>query len=359
MTKQMENEKLAAETTSDPRWLSLVSRDKEFDGKFFYSVKTTGVYCRPSCAARLARPENVGFYTTIAEAEKAGFRPCKRCKPAGLSLTEANTAKIEKVCRLIERSEVTPSLEKLAKHAGMSVFHLHRTFKAITGLTPSGYGAARRTKRVRNTLGKSQSVTDAIYDAGFNSNSRFYENANEVLGMTPTSFRDGGVNTVIHFAIAECSLGSILVAKSERGVCAVLMGDDPLLLVRDLQDQFPKADLVGDESGYEDLVAKVIGLVENPRVGLDLPLDIRGTAFQQRVWKALQLIPVGKTASYADIAKEIGMPKAVRAVAQACGANTLAVAIPCHRVIKNDGALSGYRWGVERKRALLDREAHA
>src|ERR1700732_1327990 len=359
MTKQMENEKLASALPSNPRWLSIVARDKGSDGKFFYSVKTTGVYFRPSCGARLARPENVHFYTTTEAAEKAGFRACKRCKPAGLSLTEANTAKIEKVCRLIERSEETPSLEKLAKYAGMSVFHLHRTFKAITGLTPSGYGAAHRTNRVRKTLGKSQSVTEAIYDAGFNSNSRFYESANETLGMTPTSCRDGGVNSVIHFAIGECSLGSILVAKSERGVCAVLIGDDPHLLVRDLQDQFPKADLIGDESGYADLVAKVVALVEKPGVGLDLPRDIRGTAFQQRVWKALQQIPVGTTASYADIAEVIGMPKAVRAVAQDCGANTLAVAIPCHRVIRNDGALSGYRWGVERKRALLDREAQA
>jgi len=359
MTKQMENEELASEITSDQCWQSIVARDKESDGKFFYSVKSTGVYCRPSCGARLARPENVQFFTTTEAAEKAGFRACKRCKPAGLSLTEANTAKIEKVCRLIERSEETPPLEKLAKYAGMSVFHLHRTFKAVMGLTPSGYSAAQRTKRVRKTLGKSQSVTDAIYDAGFNSNSRFYERANEALGMTPTSFRDGGANTIIHFAIAECSLGSILVAKTARGVCAVLMADDPLQLVRDLQDQFPKADLVGGESGYEDLVAKVIGLIERPGAGLDLPLDIRGTAFQRRVWKALQQIPLGTTASYADIAKVIGMPKATRAVAQACGANTLAVAIPCHRVIRNDGALSGYRWGVERKRALLDREAHA
>jgi AraC family transcriptional regulator of adaptative response/methylated-DNA-[protein]-cysteine methyltransferase len=200
-------------------------------------------------------------------------------------------------------------------------------------------------------------VTDAIYDAGFNSSSRFYESSNEVLGMTPTTFRDGGANTAIHFAIGECSLGSILVAKSERGVCAVLIGDDPLQLMRDLQDQFPKANLIGGESGYENLVAKVVGLIEKPGVGLDLPLDIRGTAFQQRVWTALQQIPVGSRASYTDIAKLIGMPKAVRAVAQACGANSLAVAIPCHRVVRNDGALSGYRWGVERKQALLDREA--
>lgn len=356
--KQAQLEQLVAETASDPRWQSVVDRDKNADGEFVYSVKTTGVYCRPSCGARLARPENVRFYANTAAAEAAGFRPCKRCKPAGLSLNEANAAKIAKVCRLIERSETVPSLEKLATYAKMSVFHFHRTFKAITGLTPSDYGAAHRTQRVRKTLTSSPSVTDAIYEAGFNSNSRFYESANDNLGMTPTRFRDGGVNTVIHFAIAECSLGSILVAKSERGICAVLLGDDPHRLALDLQDQFPKAELIGGEAGYEELVAKVIGFVEEPALGLDLPLDIQGTAFQQRVWKALQQIPVGSTASYAEIAKAIGMPKAVRAVAQACGANTLAIAIPCHRVIRNDGSLSGYRWGVERKQALLHREAH-
>jgi AraC family transcriptional regulator of adaptative response/methylated-DNA-[protein]-cysteine methyltransferase len=274
-------------------------------------------------------------------------------------LAKRHAAKIAKVCRMIETSEESPSLNKLAEYAEMSVFHLHRTFKTVTGLTPNGYAAAHRAHRVRAKLGKNQSVTDAIYDAGFNSNSCFYETSNAVLGMTPSNFRAGGANTDIHFAIGECSLGSIMVAKSERGVCSILLGEDPALLIHDLQNQFPKANLIGDESRYEDLVAKVVGLIEKPGVGLDLPLDIRGTAFQQRVWKALQQIPVGSTASYADIAKQIGMPKAVRGVAQACGANTLAVAIPCHRVIRNDGALSGYRWGVERKRVLLDREAHA
>ena len=359
MNKAMEIEKLAIATANDPRWLSVVERNKTADGTFYYSVRTTGVYCRPSCAARLARPENVQFHPTPEDAEKVGFRACKRCKPKGPSLTQENATKIEKVCRLIERAEELPSLEQLAKYASMSVFHLHRTFEAVTGLTPNGYAAAHRSNRVRTTLGKTQSVTDAIYDAGFNSNSRFYQTSNKVLGMTPTNFRDGGANTVIYFAIGECSLGSILVARSERGVCAILIGDDPLLLVRNLQDQFPKADMIGGESGYDDLVAKVVGLIEKPGVSLDLPLDIRGTVFQQRVWKALQQIPVGSTASYADIAKLIGMPKAVRAVAQACGANSLAVAIPCHRVIRNDGGLSGYRWGVERKRTLLEREAQA
>jgi AraC family transcriptional regulator of adaptative response/methylated-DNA-[protein]-cysteine methyltransferase len=202
-------------------------------------------------------------------------------------------------------------------------------------------------------------VTDAIYDAGYNSNSRFYETSNQVLGMTPSSYRAGGSQTEIRFAVGECSLGSILVAQSDRGICAILLGDDPDSLVREVQDQFPKANLIGGDAGFERLVAKVVGFVEAPALGLDLPLDVRGTAFQQRVWQSLRKIPVGSTASYTDIARLIGSPKSVRAVAQACGANALAVAIPCHRVVRNDGALSGYRWGVERKRALLEKEAHA
>jgi AraC family transcriptional regulator of adaptative response/methylated-DNA-[protein]-cysteine methyltransferase len=260
--------------------------------------------------------------------------------------------------RLIERSDETPSLEKLANFAGMSVYHFHRTFKAVTGLTPKEFAEAHRSNRVRSSLERSNTVTDAIYDAGFNSNSRFYESSNKVLGMTPSRFRDGGTDTDIYFAIGQCSLGSILAAQSNKGVCSILIGDDPEVLVRDLEKQFPKANLIGNESGYEQLVAKVVALIEQPGLGLDLPLDIRGTAFQQRVWKALRQIPPGSTASYTDIATKIGMPKAVRAVAQACSANELAVAIPCHRVVRNDGSLSGYRWGVERKRALLEREAH-
>ena len=359
MKKSLQVEQQANAITSDPRWQSVVGRRKDADGTFFYSVKTTGVYCRPSCGARLARPENVQFHSTTDEAEKAGFRPCKRCKPTGLSLTAKNTAKIAKACRLIERSEESVPLERLAKAASMSPYHFHRTFKAATGLTPADYTKAHRSARVRKTLSGGQSVTDAIYEAGYGSSSRFYESSDQVLGMTPSNFKKGGEDTAIHFAIGECSLGSILVAQTDRGVCAVLIGDDPDTLVRDLQDRFPNAELLGNESGYEELVAKVVGLVESPSIGLDLPLDIRGTAFQQRVWKALQEIPAGATASYADIAKQIGMPKAVRAVAQACGANSIAVAIPCHRVVRSDGALSGYRWGAQRKRTLLDREARA
>jgi len=342
---------------SDPRWKSVLNRDPKADGKFYYSVRTTGVYCRPSCAARLARPENVSFHATCEEARNAGFRPCKRCRPDQPSKAEQQSRTISAVCRLIEDSDEMPRLEQLARKAGLSAWHFHRLFKAATGLTPKEYAAAHRDKRVRKSLATSSSVTEAIYDAGYNSNGCFYRTANQVLGMTPTNYRAGGVRIDITFAVGECSLGSILVAKSKRGICAILLGDDPEALTRDLQDRFPNANLIGGDAAFEQFVAKVVGFVETPAVGLDLPLDIRGTAFQQRVWQALQRIPAGSTASYTEIARLIGSPKSVRAVAQACGANALAVAIPCHRVVRRDGALSGYRWGIERKRALLEREA--
>jgi len=349
----------AAATVDDPRWAAVVARDLAADGKFFYSVKTTGVYCRPSCAARAARPENIEFHLTAADAERAGFRPCKRCKPDQPPLAERHAARVAELCRLIETAETVPSLEELANHAGLSPHHLHRLFKAVTGLTPKAYATAHRAQRMRTELERSSTVTEAIYSAGYSSNGRFYEKSNQVLGMTPTNYRAGGANTEIRFAIGECSLGSILVAASRRGVCAILLGDDPDALARDLQDRFPRADLIGGDARFEQLVAKVVAFVEAPGLGLDLPLDVRGTAFQQRVWQALREIPAGATVSYAEIAKRIGAPKAVRAVAQACAANALAVAIPCHRVVRNDGGLSGYRWGVDRKRALLDREANA
>ncbi|MEQ1775922.1 MAG: bifunctional DNA-binding transcriptional regulator/O6-methylguanine-DNA methyltransferase Ada [Burkholderiales bacterium] len=348
--------KRAAAIVNDPRWTVVVARDPAADGTFFYAVKTTGVYCRPSCAARRARPENVRFYATCADAERAGFRACKRCKPGQPSLIEQHAAMVGKVCRLIERAETVPSLAALAKHASMSTYHFHHVFKAATGLTPKAYAAAHRARRVRSELGRGGKVTDAIFDAGYNSNGRFYEKSNALLGMTPTNYRAGGADTEIRFAIGECFLGSILVAASERGVCAILMGDDPDALARDLRDRFPRAHLIGGDKKFGQLVAKVIGFVEAPAKGLNLPLDVRGTAFQQRVWQALQKIPTGSTATYTQIAKRIGAPKAVRAVAGACAANALAVVIPCHRVVRHDGGLAGYRWGVERKRALLKRE---
>jgi len=347
----------AAAAAADPRWAAVVARDAKADGAFFYAVKTTGVYCRPSCGSRTPRPENVAFFRTAAEAERAGFRACKRCRPDRGSLAEQQAAKVAELCRFIERAEHPPTLDDLAERAGTSAYHLHRVFKKVTGLTPKAYAAAHRAGKVREELARGGTVTDAIYGAGYNSNSRFYEESDRVLGMTPSRYRAGGSGTHIRFAVGECSLGAILVAQSDRGVCAILMGDDPDALVRDLQDRFPRAELVGGDAAFEQLIARVVGFVEAPRVGLDLPLDVRGTVFQQRVWRALRKIPSGKTVSYTELAKRIGAPQSVRAVAQACAANPLAVAIPCHRVVRSDGGLSGYRWGVERKRALLEREA--
>ena len=352
-------ENLAARTTRDPRWTAVVSRDSRADGKFFYSVRTTGVYCRPSCGSRRAMPENVRFYATVADAERAGFRPCKRCRPDQPPLDQQHAAKIAEICRYIESAGEIPRLRDLAGKAGLSVYHFHRIFKAATGLTPRAYAAAHRARRVRTELGRASTVTNAIYGAGYGSSGHFYESSDAVLGMTPSSYRAGGANTEIRFAVGECSLGSLLVAQSERGICAIFLGDDPVALARDLQDRFPRARLIGGDKRFERLVAVVVGFVEAPALGLHLPLDVRGTAFQQRVWQALRKIPAGSTASYSDIAKRIGSPKSVRAVAHACAANALAVAIPCHRVVRNDGALSSYRWGVERTRALLRREARS
>jgi len=356
MKKSKSSENLAMSTLQDPRWDAVVARDSGAEGKFFYSVRTTGVYCRPSCASRRPRPENVRFHDTSQEAEAAGFRPCKRCAPTGASLDQKYTARVREACRIIESSETPPPLAALARRVNVSAYHFHRVFKRLTGLTPHAYAAAHRTRRVRAELEGGGTVTAAILDAGFNSNGRFYERSNEVLGMTPTRFRSGGKNIVIRFAVGECSLGSIMVASTARGVCAISLGDDPDALVRELQDRFAKAELVGGDKSFEEMVARVVGFVEAPGVGWDLPLDVRGTAFQQRVWQALRRIPAGQTTSYSDIAKRIGSPRAVRAVAQACAANAIAVAIPCHRVIKTDGGISGYRWGVERKSALLQRE---
>lgn len=346
-----------ADTDTDAgRWDALRRRDPAADGRFVYAVRSTGVYCRPSCAARPARPENVAFYDTNAEAERAGFRPCKRCRPDGPSQAERRAEAVARACRLIDEAEEVPPLDQLAAAAGLSPHHFHRIFKQATGVTPRAYAEARRAARVAGTLQEAGSVTEAIYEAGYGSSGRFYETAGARLGMTPTAYRRGGAGEAIRFAVGACSLGSILVAATERGVCAILLGDDPEALLRDLQDRFPKAELIGGDAGFEVTVAQVVGLVEAPGTGLDLPLDIGGTAFQQRVWQALRAIPAGRTASYAEIARAIGEPAAVRAVARACGANPLAVAIPCHRVVRSDGGLSGYRWGVERKRDLLERE---
>ncbi|NYT61715.1 bifunctional DNA-binding transcriptional regulator/O6-methylguanine-DNA methyltransferase Ada [Alcaligenaceae bacterium] len=344
-------------TERDPRWAAVVARDASADQQFVYAVKTTGIYCRPSSLARLPKAGNVEFFDTPEAAQAAGYRPSRRSAADQTTVAARHAALVADACRYIATIEKSPTLEELAQRAGISRYHFHRLFKTATGLTPKAYADAQRARKIRSELNGKASITNAIYEAGFNSNSRFYVAANDRLGMRPKDYRAGGTNTQIHFAVGECSLGSILVAQSQRGVCAILLGDDPDQLTRDLQDQFPKAHLIGADKDFEAVVAKVVGLVEKPALGLDLPLDVQGTAFQERVWQALREIPVGDTASYAEIAQRIGMPKAVRAVAQACGANHLAVAIPCHRVVRSDGNVSGYRWGVERKRKLLDRES--
>ena len=342
---------------AEARWAAVAARDPAFDGQFFIAVDTTGVYCRPSCPSRRPNRANVRFYDTAEEAERAGFRACKRCKPTEPSLLHQYAEKVRTACRLIETAEAEPKLDELAAAVGLSPYHFHRIFKRVLGVTPKAYATAHRHKRVREELGRGATVTEAIYGAGFNSNGRFYATSSESLGMTPSEFRSGGSKSEIRFAIGECSLGLILVAASDKGVCAILFGDNAKTLRRELERQFPRARLIGGDPAFERLMSEVIGFVENPRAGLGLPLDIRGTAFQHRVWDALRRIPVGSTASYAEIARIIGAPKSARAVARACATNRIAVAIPCHRVVGSDGSLTGYRGGVERKRALLAKEA--
>ncbi|WP_249260624.1 bifunctional DNA-binding transcriptional regulator/O6-methylguanine-DNA methyltransferase Ada [Halomonas caseinilytica] len=347
------------DTERDRRWQAVVQRDASADGRFVYAVLTTGVYCRPSCPSRRAKPENVSFHDSPQDAEAAGYRPCKRCAPNAASANTPVTALVERVCRIIEQADEPLGLLELAERVGLSPSYLHHRFKAVTGLTPRAYARAHQARRVREALSDpGMDITQAIHGAGFRSSGRFYENADAMLGMTPTTYQRGGPDTVIRFAVGECSLGAVLVACSPRGICAILLGDDPDSLARDLQDRFPQAKLCAGADDFEDWVARVIGLIDDPTLGTELPLDIRGTAFQQRVWQALREIPAGSTASYAEIAERIGSPSAARAVARACAANPLAVAIPCHRIVRQDGELSGYRWGVERKRALLEREAN-
>ncbi|PLR45704.1 bifunctional DNA-binding transcriptional regulator/O6-methylguanine-DNA methyltransferase Ada [Chimaeribacter arupi] len=344
---------------NDPRWLQVLARDKQADGRFVYAVRTTGIYCRPSCPSRRAHPDHVVFFATVAEAAAAGYRACQRCRPDGDSDQQQWAARITAACRQLEHAETEPTLHQLAAQAGVSPWHFHRRFRALTGFTPRAYAAARRGQRVRDALPQAASVTEALYGAGYGSSGRFYAASEAQLGMTPGQFRRGGQGEQLWFAVGECSLGSVLVAQSARGVCAILLGDDPQALVRQMEACFPQAEFRGADQGFEQGVAQVIGLIDHPQTGLTLPLDIRGTLFQQRVWQALRAIPPGSTLSYREIAARIGAPAAVRAVAGACAANRLAVAIPCHRVVKQDGSLSGYRWGVERKRALLLKERAA
>ncbi|WP_439867893.1 bifunctional DNA-binding transcriptional regulator/O6-methylguanine-DNA methyltransferase Ada [Pseudomonas syringae] len=347
----------ALRTEDDPRWDILVNRRSDAGAAFVYGVLTTGIYCNPCSPTRLPRPENVVFFDSAHDAEAAGFRPSLRNAGDSHALQLKHAEAVAQACRLIDAAESMPTLTELAEQVGMSGFHFHRIFKRLTGLTPKAYSVASLRSRVKVQLSQDVSITRALYEAGYNANSRFYEASQNMLGMKPSEYRAGGTNVDIRFALGESSLGSILVATSSKGICAISLGDDPHALIEAFQDQFPNANLIGADAAYEQLVAEVVGFVESPATGLALPLDIRGTVFQERVWQALRDIPAGSTATYTQIATQIGLPSAVRAVANACGANKLAVAIPCHRVVRSDGSLSGYRWGVERKRKLLEIEA--
>jgi AraC family transcriptional regulator of adaptative response/methylated-DNA-[protein]-cysteine methyltransferase len=343
--------------TDKSRWQAVTRREPRADGAFFYAVTTTGVYCRPTCPSRLPNRTNVVFFSGCADAERAGFRACKRCKPRSARTRSPAHAAIVRACKMIDAADEPLGLHELARTVGLSPFYFHRLFKEIVGVTPKGYAAAQRMQRMRDKLPEAGSVTRAIYDAGFGSSSRFYERAGDMLGMTPSHYKTGAAGLRIRFAIANSYLGSVLVAATERGICTIEFGDTPEALRARLAARFPRASLVDDDPDFASWIEEVLALMENPSRDFDLPLDIQGTAFQQRVWRALRAIPPGSTATYGAIARRIGRPSATRAVAHACASNAIAVAIPCHRVVGGDGNLKGYRWGIERKRALLDREA--
>jgi AraC family transcriptional regulator of adaptative response/methylated-DNA-[protein]-cysteine methyltransferase len=340
-------------------WAAVESRNAAADGRFFYGVRTTGVYCRPGCASRRPLRTNTRFFETTAAAEAAGFRPCKRCRPTDGSAASRHVTAIEKACALLRTCENIPSLGELADAAAISRFHFHRVFKQITGVTPRDYARSHRLGRLGEKLDAGQPITASIYAAGFGSSSRAYEMAPGGLGMTPGTRRRGGSGETIRFVTVATPLGWALVAATKRGICMTALGDDRDGLAAALRQRFPLAELIAEDTGLKEWADRIVRFITAPEQNLDLPLDIRGTAFQARVWRALQKIPLGKTASYTEIAATLGQPKAVRAVAQACAANKLALIVPCHRVIRSDGSLGGYRWGLERKQALLARERAA
>lgn len=349
----------ASAPADDARYAAIARRDRAADGRFWYGVVTTGVYCRPSCAARLAKRENVRFFASREDARDAGLRACKRCRPDADSDRAHLLAATERACRLIEAAEEPPTLAELADAAGLSRYHFHRVFKDIVGVTPKQYAQGRRRARLQDELVAGAPVTEAIYAAGFGSSTRFYENAAGILGMHASAYRRGGRDMAIRYAAVPCSLGWVLVAATDRGLCSIALGDSAQELAAGLAARFPSATIAPGGDDFAALVARVVDLIEAPHGAVELPLDIRGTSFQQRVWHALRQIPAGRTATYGEVAARLGAPRAVRAVAQACAANPLAVAIPCHRVLAADGDLAGYRWGKARKRALLAREAEA
>lgn len=342
--------------TDERRWQAVCERDARADGQFVFAVLTTGVCCRPTCRSRRALRENVRFYPDVATAQAEGFRPCKRCQPEKSDPQQQKVEKVAAACRLLEQ-ETPMTLEALARQAALSPFHFHRLFKSVTGMTPKAWQQAWRARRLREALGQGAKITDAALSAGFPDNSSYYQQADAALGMTARQFRRGGEDLDITWVCGDGPLGRCLVAESERGVCAVLPGESDALLCAELASLFPNARLHPGDEAFRQRVAQVFSHLDDHRQPFSLPLDLRGTAFQLQVWQALRQIPAGETRSYRQVAQSIGRPRAVRAVASACAANKLALVIPCHRVVREDGALSGYRWGTARKALLLAREA--
>lgn len=343
-------------SSDDLRWARVVARQPAHGEVFYYAVTTTGIYCHPTCGARRPKRSNVRFFDSPASAEQAGFRPCKRCRPQHPDRPGLHEGLVTELCQWIRETDVPPNLKALAAKAQMSPFHLHRVFKKVTGLTPHRYARAVRQARVQRTLASATTVTEAVFAAGYNSSAPFYAEATEFLGMPPKARLGGGKDMAISFGIADCSLGKVLVATSELGICAVLLADHADPLLDDLKQRFPRASVVQGDASLSDALQQVVAYIDNPGGAVDLPLDVRGTVFQQRVWNALREIPAGATASYSEIAKRLGDPNAARAVGRACGANPLAVLIPCHRAVSKSGSLTGYRWSLGRKQQLLDRE---
>jgi|SRR5579864_266975 len=346
-------------STDELRWNAVVERDRRADGAFFYGVKTTGVYCGPTCSSRVPNRENVTFFLTREAAERAGYRACKRCKPGESAAGTPSYRAVIRACKLIEQAEEMPALNELADSVGFSPYHFHRLFKRVVGVTPKGYASTVRVRRLRHALLEGRPVTSAIFSAGFGSNSRCYDGAAAMLGMTPTKYKNGAAGLLIRFAVTKCYLGWLLVAATEKGICVIDFGDTPDILQKRLLARFPKARLEEGDAEFSAWITRILAFLETPDRGLDLPLDIQGTAFQQRVWKALQAIPAGSVMTYSEIAERLGSASRARAVARACASNSLALAIPCHRVVRSDGKPSGYRWGFARKQTLLEREAGA
>jgi AraC family transcriptional regulator, regulatory protein of adaptative response / methylated-DNA-[protein]-cysteine methyltransferase len=343
-------------TNEKSRWQAVVENDSAADSIFYYGVITTGIFCRPSCPSKLPNRKNTIFFDTIAEAISAGYRPCKRCQPQAASPEEQTRDTIVRACRILEERETSPKLADLAKEIGMSPYHFHRLFKKTVGITPKQYSSAHRSDHFKRELASGQSVTDAMYSAGYSSSSTAYTSSRERLAMKPKEYRKGGAGLNIRYGIVLCRLGWVIVAVTDRGICAIEFADDPEELPPMVQRRFPMAEIVKEEQSLNSLLHDVVQLIDSPGRDIHLPLDIQGTAFQQQVWAILRQIEPGETLSYTDVADKLGKPKAVRAVATACAANKIAVVIPCHRVILKTGEVSGYRWGIERKKKLLEIE---